>query len=295
MKRYIYIIICAALLVSCKDEIDLTGRQGVYEYSPNNFSGIGVQDGFELYLSNGKTPTVRIESDEEAIMHVKSEIKNGILYFYRNPEVEFPNKVSVKIYVTKDSLEAIMVSSSKIQIMDTLRTGGLELVLSGKSSMTGRIECKRIQSMISGSTVEITGISDTVQININGGSLVKMFGLKSNNVKVNISGGSFSEMTVYRELDVEAREKSILYYNYRDATIIRNLVLDEGSEVIRNLVLNEPEIEEDDSETEEDDPEIEEDDSETEEGDSGTEEGDSEVEEGDSGTEEGDSETGEDE
>jgi hypothetical protein len=275
MKRFIYIIICSALLASCKDEIDLAGRQGVFEYSPNNFSGIGVQDGFELYLSNGSTPTIRIESDEEAINHVRSEVKNGILYFYKDPEVEFPGEVSVKIYVMKDSLEALIVSSSKVQIVDTLRTVAMEFVLSGKSSFTGRIECKRIQSMISNSTVELTGISDTVQMNINEGSSVKLFGLESNNLKVSISGGSFSEMTVYHEFEVEAREKSVLHYNYRETTVIRNLVSDDDSEIIGNLVPNDdPEPGGDDPEPGGDDPEPEEDD------DPETEEDDSEIEEG---------------
>jgi hypothetical protein len=229
MKRFLYTIICAVLLASCNDEIDLAGRQGIFEYLQDNFAGIGVQDGFELYLSNGDTSTIRMESDEKAINHVKSTVKDGILYFYKDPEVKFPDEVSVKIYVMKDSLETLIISSSKVRIMDTLRTGNMELVLSGKSSLTGRIECEKIQSTISSSTVELTGISDAIRMNIDEGSSVKLFGLESNNVKVNISGGSLSEMTVNGELEVTAREKSILHY--RGTAIIRNLVSDDDSEI----------------------------------------------------------------
>jgi hypothetical protein len=230
MKKFIYIIICVVLLASCNDEIDLAGEPGIFKPVPSDyFTGIGVQDGFELYLIKDNISPIRIESDENVINNVKLGIKNDVLYFYKEPETKFPSGISVKIYVTKDSLKTLIVSSAKVYIMDTLKTKNIDLVCSGKSSLTGRIECKKIRSSITNSTVELTGISDTVQMNINEGSSVKLFGLESNNVKVNIAGGSFSELTVQREFDVTAKGKSILHY--KGTPIIRNLVLDDDSEI----------------------------------------------------------------
>jgi hypothetical protein len=218
-------VICVVLLASCNDEIDLAGRGGTFEFLKNDFSGVSVQDGFELYLINGDTSTIRIESDENVVNHVKYETKNGILYFYKEPGTEFPNGILVKIYVTKNSLDALMVSSSKAQIVDTLRTNEIRLVCTDKSVLTGRVECKRLQSVINGSTVELTGVSDTVQANIDNGSSIKL--PESNNAKVNISGGSFAEITVFNELEVNAKEKSIL--RYKGTAVIRSLVSDDDS------------------------------------------------------------------
>jgi hypothetical protein len=83
--------------------------------------------------------------------------------------------------------------------------------------------------VINNSTVEFTGISDTVQANIDNGSLVKLFGLESNNAKVNISGGSLAEVTVFDEFEVSAKEKSIIHY--RGTAVIRSLVSDDDSEI----------------------------------------------------------------
>jgi hypothetical protein len=236
MKKFLYTIIYVVLLASCSDEIELAGRGGTFKFLKDNFSGISVQDGFELYLISGKShttetvpDTIKIESDENVILHVKYEIKNGILYFYKEPEIEFPSGVSVKISVTKDSIDALLISSSKVQIVDTLRTNEIRLVCSDKSSLSGRLECKKIQSAINNSTVEMTGVSDMIQMNIDNGSSVKLFGLKSNNAKVNISGGSFAEITVDNEFDVKAKEKSILHY--KGTAIIRSLVSDDDSEI----------------------------------------------------------------
>jgi hypothetical protein len=232
MKRFLFTILCATLLISCSDEIDLAGRDGTFEFFPNKFSEISIQDGFELYLIRGNTPTIKIEADENVVGHVKCDDKNetGVLRIYKEPAgVEFPSGVVVKITVTADSLDALILSSVKAQIIDTLRTDEIQIVCSDKSVLTGRLECQKIQSVVNNSIVEITGVSDTVQMNIDSGSSVKLFGLESNNAKVNISGGSFAEISVSNEFEVTAKEKSILHY--RGKAIIRSLISADDSEI----------------------------------------------------------------
>jgi hypothetical protein len=234
MKKFLYTVICVVLLASCSDEIDLAGNDGQYIFLENYFSGISVQDGFELHIISGNfttevKDTIKIEADENVINHVKHEVKNGILYFYKEPEVEFPNEASIKIYVTTDSLDVLMLSSAKVHIVDTLRTNSIRLLCSDKSALTGRLECKKIQSAINNSTVEMTGVSDIVQMNIDNGSYVKLDKLESKNAKVNISGGSYAEVTVYDEFEVKANEKSILYY--KGTAVIRSLISDDDSEI----------------------------------------------------------------
>jgi hypothetical protein len=234
MKKFLFTIIYAVLLASCSDEIDLTGRNGRYTFTENNFSGISVQDGLELYIINDDSTsemknTITIEEDENAINHVKHEVKNGILCFYKEQGVEFPSEVLVKVSVTKDSLEVLMLSAAKAHIVDTLKTNSIRLVCSDESVLTGRLECKKLQSVINNSTVEMTGISDTIQLNIDNGSSVKLFELESNIAKVNISGGSYAEINVDDEFEVKANEKSILYY--KGTAIIRSLIADDDSEI----------------------------------------------------------------
>jgi hypothetical protein len=235
MKKILFTIICIVLLTSCNDEIDLSGRDGISKFLQNDFSGISVQDGFELYLNRGNSSTaikdtIKIESDENVLNHVKYKIKNNVLYFYKEQGIEFPSGVSVKISVTKDSLDALIISSSsKVQITDTVRTTELRLVCLDQSVLTGRLECKTIQSSINNSTIEITGVSDTVQMNIDNGSSVKLLGMESNNARINISGGSFAEIAVSNEIEIKARERSIL--RYKGTAIVRSLTLDDDSEV----------------------------------------------------------------
>jgi hypothetical protein len=236
MRIFLYTVICGVLLTSCSDEIDLAGRAGTFKFMKDNFSGISVQDGFELYLISNNTPasgmkadTIKIESDENVIQHVKYEIKNGILYFYKEPETEFPSEVLVKISITKDSIDALMISSAKAHIIDTLRTNEIRLVCFDKSVLTGRLECKKMQAAVNNSTVETTGVADTVRMNIDNGSSVNLFDLYSNNATVNISGGSYAEITVNNEFEVKAKEKSILHY--KGTAIIRSLVQDDDSKI----------------------------------------------------------------
>jgi hypothetical protein len=231
MKRFLFTIIYVILLASCNDEIDLAGRNGLISFPGDNFSGISVQDGFELYLFSGDTSAIKIESDANIVKNVRYVPKKGILYFYKEPETEFPSDAVVKISVTKNSLDVLMLISSKAQIVDTLRTNEIRLVCSDKSSLTGRLECKKLQSSIDNSKVELTGVSDTILANIDNGSSVQLFDLESKNVSVNIAGGSYAEVNVSEEFSIHAKEKSILHYKGSTTTIIRDLVSDDESEI----------------------------------------------------------------
>jgi hypothetical protein len=230
MKRFLFAIVCVVFLASCNDEIELANRIEEHIFLEDKFfSGVGVQDGFELYLTNDGSDSIKIISDVNVNESVKYEIKNGILYFYKEPDTEFPSEVLVKIYVSKDSLKTVKALSSKVHIIDTLRTKTIDLVFSGNSVLTGSIKCEKLQSVINHSTIGLTGISDTVQMNISGGSSVKLFDLVSDNAKVNISGGSLAEITVNKELEVKAIERSSLHY--RGTTVIRSKVSDDDSEI----------------------------------------------------------------
>jgi hypothetical protein len=212
----------------------MSGTISVSEESvKDNFSGIGVQDGFELYLINKDTvSTVKIEADENVILHVKYEIKNGILYFYKEKETEFSSDALVKISVIKDSVRFIKAANSKIYISDTLRNDTIELNCSDKSILEGRIECINLKSSIGNSSLKLTGTTNKLFMNIFSGSIIDSFGLESENIKVNIAGGSVANLTVVKELELQATEHSIL--NYKGNPVIRNMVLMDDSKINNN-------------------------------------------------------------
>jgi hypothetical protein len=174
--------------------------------------------------------TIRIEADENILNHVKYEIKNNILYFYKEQGIEFPSEALVRIYVTRDSIDALTISSSaKVQLTDTIRTDELRLVCIDRSVLTGRLECKKIQSYINNSTLEITGLSSMIRMNIDNGSSTNLLGMESNNAHINISGGSFAEISVSDEIELKAIERSVLHY--KGTAIIRSLILDDDSKI----------------------------------------------------------------
>ena len=229
MKKFIFAAVCIVAM-SCSDEIELTGNNATSEFLQDGFTGVGVQDGFELYIINDTVePKVRIETDEKAISHVKHTIKQGMLYFYKEKDVEFPSDALVKIYVTKDSLSALIASSSKIIISDTLRNENVNVKISNMGSIEGRIECVNLTSIINNSSSSISGQVSNLMLNTYSGSNVNSIGLRSDNVKANISGGSSVYLFVNNELELEATEGS--YMGYRGTGIIRSMLLEDDSKL----------------------------------------------------------------
>jgi hypothetical protein len=240
MRKVLLAIVCFAPFCACNDEIALSGRTVQVEKVESSFSGIGVRDRFELLIAGGSESKFRIEADEEIIRHVKSEIKDGILYFYKDPDATFPVDAAVRILVTKDSLRVLKASGANIVIggdssrIDTLRTDTLDINLSGASSLKGAVECRSIRARFNNATVDLTGAADRVEMQAGEGTSAGTSGekgsLKAINVTAILSGGSSASLTVSGELEVRASENSVFYYAGKP--VIRNIILDDNSKVV---------------------------------------------------------------
>ncbi|MDR2424267.1 MAG: DUF2807 domain-containing protein [Prevotellaceae bacterium] len=229
MKKILFFTLIVALSVACNSEISLSGRDAASEFLEDKFTGIGVQDGFELHLSSGDEAKVKIEADEKIIPHVKYEITGGILYFYRDVEADFPSNALVKIYVTRDSVSVLKASNSKVFIADTLKVESLELNFSNSSVLEGAVECRQLQAAINASTLKLSGTAANALLNVADGSLVET-GLKTVDTKLNLAGGSAVYLYVSGELDIYARDKSRLYYSL--VGVFRSVTLDDESEIL---------------------------------------------------------------
>lgn len=230
MKKFFITVVCIAFLVSCNDEVDLSGRSAVHEFRTENFSGVGVQDGFNLFLSNETDdgPIIKIEADENIIPHVKHIIKDGTLYFYQDTEAEFPNNALVKISVIKDSVTTLVASSANLYIIDTLRSESVDMHISN-ALLEGKVNSGNLSGVINGSLVELTGETDTLLMNVFNSSIVSSLGLESLQTTINISGGSLAEINVKEELEVKASQSSKI--SYRGNPIIRSMRLDDESQL----------------------------------------------------------------
>lgn len=229
MRKILFFTVVATLCASCNSEISLSGKDAASEFLENKFSGIAVQDGFELYVANGLEAKVKIEADEKIIAHVKYEIKNNILYFYKDADADFPSNALVKIHVTRDSVEVLKASQSKVYISDTLRVESLELNFSNSSVLEGRVECLQLQAAVNASTIKLNGTAENILMNVADGSLVAA-GIETVDAQLNIAGGSAVSLNVSGELDIYARDKSIFYYAL--VGVFRSMTLDDESSVV---------------------------------------------------------------
>ena len=229
MKKFIIAFACIVLAISCNDDIDLSGNNGVHEFLPEVFSEITVQDGFELYWSYGDTAKVRIETDGNIVSHVRHTVKNNVLSFYKDPEAEFPSEALVKIYVTKDTINSLKALSSKIKLADTLVSQNITLDISKSSVLEGAVKCNQLIADIKSSTLKLSGNAGYSFVNVLNNSNADSYNLISDYLSVNIMGGSTANFTANTEISVNAIEGSIV--NYKGTAVVRKMLLDDGSQM----------------------------------------------------------------
>lgn len=121
------------------------------------FTGLDVEDGIDVILSQGSSQSLTLEADENLLGHIKTEVTGGKLKIYLEKNVW--NRKTLKAYVTVTELSSLSVS------------GGGDV-----------------------SSTEVISVSD-LKIDISGGGDLN-FSTKGNSIKIEISGGGDADMEV---------------------------------------------------------------------------------------------------
>ncbi len=194
-------------------------------YDPNasirkveNFSGVSVGSGINVYLSQGKEQGVAVSAGEEKYTaKIKTEVRNGVLKIYL--ENGFWNGWSwgnkkVKAYVTVTELNSLELSGGSVgKIADPINVNKLKMELSGGSIAEGKFTGSSLDIDLSGGSIaKLDGTFDAANIEASGGSIFKDFAIAVNNCNVDASGGSVVNLTINKALKADASGGSVIHY-----------------------------------------------------------------------------------
>ncbi len=228
MRSMIYLaaIMIATSVAAQKTEIP------VGDFTDLTFGTSGV-----LYLSQGSETKVIVDADEDVLEKIDFD-QRGDRLIIRNRNDRGWNKGwgrgDLKIYVTMRDIEAVTLSGSGPIIGEnTLKTGDLEVKLSGSGSMELEVESEDLEIGISGSgSIEMEGSGEDAYARISGSGKIRADDLEVKSLDVRISGSGNIYMTVEDEIEASISGSGSVYYRGDPDRVINNA---SGSGRIRRM------------------------------------------------------------
>ncbi len=179
------------------------------------FSKISMGISGDVYISQGTTPKLTVEADEEIIGLIVTEVKNDELKI-RFSENRVRSKMPIRIWITTPELEGLYLSGSGNMITETaIKANEMELKLSGSGNINVKdISCDEVDAAISGSgNIDVAGSADEMSIAISGSGNCNADEFQTKETDVRISGSGNCNVYAAKELTVAVSGSGSVFYN----------------------------------------------------------------------------------
>lgn len=198
-KNFLFILLCCTLVGLSVKVLAVTKQ----DRNVGAFTKIGVSSGIDLYLTQGNTHSVAIETEEDIIDKIETVVENGtlIIRVKQGERINWRNgKLTLIAHVTTPVVEAIRGSGgSDIYPQTPINSNGaLDITLSGGSDLKdGTIKAKDIYLKLSGGSdaKQLDMTADKLTAVLSGGSDCKGT-VTAPTIELKQSGGSDSNLTI---------------------------------------------------------------------------------------------------
>lgn len=205
---FLFGLILLAAFTSCRfvegQRVKGNGNMRSEQRSVTGFSGVETHGSIDIEVSQGDYKVI-VESDENIIPEIVTEVENGRLIVHFKDGFTSFSYSSAKVYVTAPSVNALGVhGSGNIESKGTLSNNDkMEIVVSGSGDIHADIHSPSVTSETNGSgNITLTGETKDFSSSISGSGDVHAFDLKSEVVKTLTHGSGNMEVNASVKLDV---------------------------------------------------------------------------------------------
>jgi hypothetical protein len=211
LSKLTILILVALTTTSCAIDVfnKVTGDRNVVTKDRNitaDFTGIKVNTGLDLYITQGIENSVTVEADENLHAIIITEVKDGVLKIYSEKNIW--RAKARKIHVTVINFNKLTATSgSDVYGNGTINTDEISISASSGADIKIAIAAKSVEtSATSGSDIRISGTSENHASSATSGSSIKAFDLISENVIVKATSGA--DINIYASNRIEAKANS---------------------------------------------------------------------------------------
>jgi hypothetical protein len=183
------------------------------ERKADNFTGIKVSTGIDVYLKQGSEMSIVVEADENLHEYIITEIKDGVLNVYTDANIRSAERK--RVYVTMKEINSLRTTSAGDLVGETpLKGDRIELSASSAGDIKLEVTAKEIRLNISSSgNITLSGEADILEADLSSAGDLNAFDLKVREADVSASSAGDADINVTEK--ITARSSSAGDINYK--------------------------------------------------------------------------------
>ena len=186
------------------------------------FDGIKVSGVFNVFFTQGEPQSVKIETDENLMDKITTEVNNGILELGTRGSINNPGKLIVYIFA-KDLKSLSMGGASSFQTTNKLTTSKLNIEISGIAKAALNTDATIIKCDISGvGRLDLHGNGDQLTADISGTAKLVAPKFEVKDAKVEASGVASATVNATKSVSLDASGAANIKYMPHDNLEIKS-------------------------------------------------------------------------
>lgn len=222
-------------MFSCKMDLNLSGVKGNGNVTTEertltgSFNEIEASSGLDVYLTQGDTPEITVEADDNLHDIIITKLEGNTLII--STEKNIRKAKSKKVYVTFDKIDYINTrSGSDVISTNVIRTANLKLKSSSGSNLEIDVDTKTIDcESSSGSDIVLSGTTEQLHAEASSGSAIKAKKLRAVFVDAKASSGADITVNSSQELVANVSSGGDINYYGNPTTVETNSSVSGGS------------------------------------------------------------------
>ena len=202
------------------------------------FHAVKVSTGIQLILTQGNTESVAVSATtDDHRDKIKTVVEDGVLKIYYDSDSwkfwKYGENKKLKAYVSVINLDGLDASAgANVKIEGTINSNNLAVDASSGAVLSGNLNVTKLSiDQSSGAVINLSGSVKDLTVDGSSGSVLHAYELAAENCEVDLSSGCGVQVTVKKELSVDA--SSGAYVNYKGEGVIKDIKTSSGGNVAR--------------------------------------------------------------
>lgn len=208
MNLIFYLMIC---LSSSGCSLNGSGSVITESRSVGTFNGIELKCAANVYLTQGKEESVKVEAEDNLIQYISTTVNDNELIIKEDKNLKYNRPVNVYITVREICLLDLS-GTGNIVMRNVFNCSSMNFRLSGSGDIRAMVMTNNLKATVNGSgSMNINGRAKSIDVRVNGSGNVAADGLKAMTGKVSLTGSGNTKIDVEQDLNASITGSGNLY------------------------------------------------------------------------------------